>query len=293
VKRATRKSDRKDFAIKIIKKKELKEESDLAAIYDEVTVMRQLHHPACVQLFDTFEDPKKFYMVLELLEGEELFVRIEELEKFSEADAAEVTRTLLVAVQYLHSIGIVHRDLKPENLIYSSKQADAELKVTDFGLAGNITNGATMTTSCGTPGYVAPEILREVPYGKEVDIWSIGVILYILLCGYPPFYHQEPTVLFELIKNGDFRFEDDFGWAEISVSAKDLVRKMLTVDPRRRITSDAALQHEWISGGRATTQPFSAQYTQNNRLFNARRQLIKAVKTIIALKRFTFTIQAE
>jgi calcium/calmodulin-dependent protein kinase I len=288
VKRAIRKADQKEFAVKIIKTKKLQSE-EKEAIYSEVETMRQLEHPNCVQLYDTFEEKGKFYIVMELLGGDELFHRIVEQGSFSEAEAAAVTRDLLSAVHYLHSIGIVHRDLKPENLIYGDRSMNAVLKVTDFGLAGHLaSNTREMTTACGTPGYVAPEVLKEIPYGAAVDIWSIGVILFTMLCGYPPFYCENSADLFELIKSGEFEFDAAY-WQDMTESSKDLIRRMLTVDPDQRITSAEALEHHWITGGASTT-PLPQTHTVMLKALNARAQLRKAVRTLIALNRFSLAL---
>jgi calcium/calmodulin-dependent protein kinase I len=177
VKRAVRKSDGQQFAIKIIKKSKLNAD-ELAVVHDEVEIMHKVNHPNCVQLLEMFETSKKMYMVLELLTGGELFDRIVKKGSYSEKEASEVIKSVVSALQYLHDNGIVHRDLKPENLIYLGSSDDSAIKITDFGLAkyrGSAgSKGADMTTACGTPGYVAPEVLKNEPYGKAVDLWSLG-----------------------------------------------------------------------------------------------------------------------
>jgi serine/threonine protein kinase len=252
--------------------------------------MEQLDHPNCVNLIALFQSPKKVYMVLELLTGGELFDRIISKGSFSEKEASDLMGTLTSAIKYLHGVGIVHRDLKPENLLYSSQADDAQIKVMDFGLAkahvGSEKN--TMQTACGTPGYVAPEVLKNKPYGPAVDMWSLGVILYILLCGFPPFYHQDTPGLYKLIKEGKFDFPDPW-WTKISPDAKDLVTKMLTLDPAKRATPDMVLSHPWISSGQASSAPLDN--SKRLQMLQAKAKLRKGVKAIIAIGRFVDKIQ--
>lgn len=289
VKRAIRRSDQKAFAIKIIKKSKLNAE-ELAVVHDEVEIMHKISHENCVQLFEMFETSKKLYMVMELLTGGELFDRIVLKGSYSEAEAANLIRNVCSAINYIHGIGIVHRDLKPENLIYLNQNADSPVKITDFGLAKFRTQSSklkAMTTACGTPGYVAPEVLKNEPYGygKEVDMWSVGVILYILLCGFPPFYHENSNKLYKQIKKGEYDFPDPY-WTDISDEAKDLVRKLLTVNPKKRYTAQQVLKHKWVLEGQASTKLFSGKHAERLKLLQAKRVLRRVVKTIIALNRF-------
>jgi len=205
---------------------------------------------------------------------------------FSELEASFVIRDVVSAIGHLHSIGVVHRDLKPENLIYLNEDLKSPVKLTDFGLAKFRGAGEQkMITACGTPGYVAPEILKESAYGKEVDMWSVGVILYILLCGFPPFYSESTSELYNQIKNGEYEFPDPY-WTEISFAAKDLVRKLLKVDPKSRLTAVQCLAHPWISGNVAPNRKFGGNHTQNLKILQARKKFRHAVRTIIALNRF-------
>jgi calcium/calmodulin-dependent protein kinase I len=284
VKRGVRKTDGAEFAIKVVKKTNISDE-ELAVVYDEVRIMRQITHDHCVRLFEIYETPKRIYMVMELLTGGELFDRIVNKGSFSEREASELTRDLMSAIHYLHSINIVHRDLKPENLIYQSNSSTAPVKITDFGLAKNRKGQSKMTTACGTPGYVAPEILKNEPYTRQVDLWSIGVILYILLCGFPPFYHDQTAKLYEQIKRGDYSFPSPY-WDEISPEAKDLVRGLLTVDPAKRMTSDQVLKHPWIADGIANDRAFGQDHLDRIKLLQAKRKLRRAVQVIIAVNRF-------
>eukprot|EP00350_Pseudokeronopsis_sp_OXSARD2_P000617 CAMPEP_0170540916 /NCGR_PEP_ID=MMETSP0211-20121228/810_1 /TAXON_ID=311385 /ORGANISM="Pseudokeronopsis sp., Strain OXSARD2" /LENGTH=212 /DNA_ID=CAMNT_0010843473 /DNA_START=58 /DNA_END=696 /DNA_ORIENTATION=+ len=200
VQRGTNKKTGEKVAIKIIAKEALELE-DKIALQNEIDILTQVDHPNIVKLYEIFEDETTYYLVMELMTGGELFDQIMEKEFYSEKEAAETIRPIIDAIQYCHSLNIIHRDIKPENLLYSSKNPEkAIIKVSDFGLARYISVKTLATTTCGTPGYVAPEILEQKPYGKECDYWSIGVVLYILLCGFPPFYDEENNVLFDKIK---------------------------------------------------------------------------------------------
>ncbi|XP_010854020.1 PREDICTED: calcium/calmodulin-dependent protein kinase type 1B [Bison bison bison] len=168
---------------------------------------------------------------------------------YTEKDASHLVAQVLGAVSYLHSLGIVHRDLKPENLLYATPFEDSKIMVSDFGLS-KIQAGNMLGTACGTPGYVAPELLEQKPYGKAVDVWALGVISYILLCGYPPFYDESDPELFSQILRANYEFDSPF-WDDISESAKDFIRHLLERDPQKRFTCQQALQHLWISGDTA------------------------------------------
>jgi len=291
VKRATRKADGKQFAIKVIKKAKLNE-AELEVVHDEVEIMHKIQHKHCVKLYEIFETSKRIYMVMELLTGGELFERIIKKGSYSEREASDLMRDLGSAMEYLHSIGIVHRDLKPENLIYLTQDEDSLIKITDFGLAKvrSKDTPATMTTACGTPGYVAPEVLKNEPYGKEVDMWSLGVILYILLCGFPPFYHEKTAALYKQIKKGQFSFPDPY-WTDISSGAKDLVNGLLTVDPQKRLTAKDLLKHPWITSGTATTKSLGADYAARIKTMQAKRKLRRTVQIILAVNKFSELFQ--
>jgi len=186
-------------------------------------------------------------MVMELATGGELFDRIITRGSFSERDAVKVLQMVLEGVRYLHSLGITHRDLKPENLLYFHPGADSKLLLTDFGLASSQRSGndVIMTTTCGTPEYIAPEVLLRKPYTSAVDSWALGVITYILLSGTMPFDHEEKPVLFRTIIEGKFSFAGD-PWPQVSDVAKDFVKDFLTVDSVKRMSPAVALKHPWI-----------------------------------------------
>eukprot|EP00918_Siedleckia_nematoides_P107119 GHVU01233553.1.p1 GENE.GHVU01233553.1~~GHVU01233553.1.p1 ORF type:complete len:496 (+),score=93.48 GHVU01233553.1:178-1488(+) len=217
--------------------------------------MKKVAHPNCVLLHEVYDESNKTYLVLDLITGGTVMDRIIAIDHFSEKDAAAVTADVLTAVQYLHSIGITHRDLKPENLLYASSDPKSPdyntIKVADFGLSKFVSENAQMKTTCGTPGYVAPEVLDPyLPftngYGPEVDLWSLGVVLYIMLCGFPPFYDDSTAVLFKQIRKGEYAFPSPY-WDGVSDEAKDLVAKVLVVDAGKRYTAQQCLDHPWIT----------------------------------------------
>jgi len=230
-------------AVKIIKKQA---GSKTNLVKTEVDILKKVSHPYIVKCYDVIDEESKLYLFMELMSGGELFDRIVDKGHFTEQDAMITTIKIIDAINYLHSLGIAHRDLKPENMLMTDNSSAAEVKITDFGLSKFFDEQSrVMQTPCGTPGYIAPEVLRMKGYGKECDVWSLGVIIYILLCGFPPFYAENDAQLYEKIKRGEYEFLRPY-WDPISDSAKDLIRKMLTVDPKKRITCSEALQHEWL-----------------------------------------------
>uniref|UniRef100_A0A158P8M3 Protein kinase domain-containing protein n=1 Tax=Angiostrongylus cantonensis TaxID=6313 RepID=A0A158P8M3_ANGCA len=236
-------------AVKCIDKKALKGKED--SLENEIKVLRKLRHPNIVQLYDTYEEKQYVYLVMELVTGGELFDRIVAKGSYTEKDASHLIRQVLHAVAFMHENGVVHRDLKPENLLYYNQDEDSKIMVSDFGLSKTEDSGV-METACGTPGYVAPEVLQQKPYGKAVDVWSIGVIAYILLCGYPPFYDESDANLFAQIIKGEYEFDAPY-WDQISDSAKDFISHLMCCDPEQRFTCEQALEHPWISGNTAYT----------------------------------------
>lgn len=238
------------YAVKIIDKKALKGKED--SLENEIKVLRRLKHPNIVQLLETFEDKSRVFLVMELVTGGELFDRIVEKGSYTEKDASDLIRQVLEAVDYMHEQGVVHRDLKPENLLYYSPDVDSKIMISDFGLS-KMEESGIMATACGTPGYVAPEVLAQKPYGKAVDVWSIGVISYILLCGYPPFYDENDANLFAQILKGEYEFHSPY-WDDIGESAKEFISSLMTVQAEQRFTCKQALAHPWISGNAASTK---------------------------------------
>lgn len=209
-----------------------------------------------VSIMDVFENDymgnKCLLVVMELMEGGELFQRIQDRQEgaFTEREAAQIMREICTSVKYLHDINIAHRDLKPENLLYTSNEPNAVLKLTDFGFAKEINSKATLQTPCYTPYYVAPEVLGPEKYDKSCDIWSLGVIMYILLCGFPPFFsnHGQPISpgMKNRIKTGQFDFPDP-EWSNVSQDAKTLIKEMLCVDSNKRLTIEQVMRNPWIA----------------------------------------------
>lgn len=277
--RCKQKGTQKPYALKVLKKT-----VDKKIVRTEIGVLLRLSHPNIIKLKEIFETPTEISLVLELVTGGELFDRIVEKGYYSERDAADAVKQILEAVAYLHENGIVHRDLKPENLLYATPAPDAPLKIADFGLSKIVEHQVLMKTVCGTPGYCAPEILRGCAYGPEVDMWSVGIITYILLCGFEPFYDERgDQFMFRRILNCEYYFISPW-WDEVSLNAKDLVRKLIVLDPKKRLTTFQALQHPWVTGKAAN---FIHMDTAQKKLleFNARRKLKAAVKAVVASSR--------
>jgi len=245
VKLAIHKKTKDQRAIKIIDKDAIKEKKEM--LEREVDILKRIQHPNIIAVVEIYETPRYLNLVMELATGGELFDSIVSRGKYSEKDAARIVQQVASACSYLHSIGIVHRDLKPENLLLENKSPDSRVKIADFGLSKMMEAQSVLQTACGTPGYVAPEVLIGEGYNQEVDVWSIGVIMYILLCGFPPFYAENNSKLFEKIMSGSYSFPSPY-WDKISSSAKDLIRCMLVVDPKKRFTSIQVSEHPWIRG---------------------------------------------
>ncbi|XP_029990424.1 calcium/calmodulin-dependent protein kinase type 1 isoform X2 [Sphaeramia orbicularis] len=261
---AEEKRTQKLVAIKCIPKKALEGKEN--SIENEIAVLHKIKHTNIVSLEEIFESKSHLYLVMQLVSGGELFDRIIEKGFYTEKDASKLIQQILDAVRYLHDMGIVHRDLKPENLLYYSMDEDSKIMISDFGLSKIEGSGSVMSTACGTPGYVAPEVLAQKPYSKAVDCWSIGVIAYILLCGYPPFYDENDAKLFEQILKAEYEFDSPY-WDDISDSAKDFIVHLMEKDPNVRYTCEQALQHPWIAGDTALDknihESVSAQIKKN------------------------------
>jgi len=251
VKRGIHKKTGEEVALKIIDKESLTD-FEKENLFTEIEILKTLDHPNIITLKEVFEDRRRLVLVLEFMKGGELLQHIRKKKFYSEKEASFIIKKVIQAAAYLHKNGVVHRDFKPENLLFTSKEDNAELKIADFGFARYIGEGV-LQTPCGSPAYVAPEIVKEQYYNKAVDMWSIGVILYILLCGFPPFYHESTEKIFLQIKGGKFDFPDPY-WTKVSASAKELVSLLLKVDPKERISAEDALMHPWISGLTASAE---------------------------------------
>jgi len=235
-----------EYAVKIIDKTSLssKQRERLSL---EVEILRNLDHPHIISLRDTFETDDSYYIVMDLMKGGDLFDKIVQKKRYTEQEARITIRNIVHAIEYLHKKGLVHRDLKPENMLLPSKIDCTEIKIADFGFSRVVKDGHLLTTPCGSPGYVAPEIANEQGYTKDVDMWSIGVILYTLLAGYPPFYADDDDELLDLISEGKYNFNGEY-WKEISSAGKDLIRKLLEKNTSLRYTARQVLSHPWIVG---------------------------------------------
>uniref|UniRef100_A0A674MX54 calcium/calmodulin-dependent protein kinase n=1 Tax=Takifugu rubripes TaxID=31033 RepID=A0A674MX54_TAKRU len=240
----------------------------------EARICRLLKHPNIVRLHDSISEEGFHYLVFDLVTGGELFEDIVAREYYSEADASHCIQQILESVHHCHVNGIVHRDLKPENLLLASKLKGAAVKLADFGLAIEVQGDQQAWFGfAGTPGYLSPEVLRKDPYGKPVDMWACGVILYILLVGYPPFWDEDQHRLYQQIKAGAYDFPSP-EWDTVTPEAKDLINKMLTINPSKRITASEALKHPWICQRSTVASMMHRQETvECLKKFNARRKL--------------------
>ncbi|KAG6420487.1 hypothetical protein SASPL_117018 [Salvia splendens] len=268
------------YACKSILKRKLASKSDKEDMKREVDIMQHLSgQHNIVEFKGAFEDRQSVHLIMEVCRGGELFDSIIAQGHYSEKAASDLCRQIVNVVQNCHFMGVMHRDLKPENFLLSSKDEKATLKATDFGLSVFIEEGKVYHDIVGSAYYVAPEVLRR-SYGKEIDVWSAGVILYILLSGVPPFWAETEKGIFDAILNEEVDF-DSQPWPSISNSAKDLVRKMLNKDPRRRITSAQVLEHPWIKG-QASDKPIDGAVLSRMKQFMAMNKLKKLALKVIA-----------
>lgn len=242
-----RKSGEK-LALKVIDKSKTQGAKETKMIENEVMTMRKIQHPNCVRLYDVIDTQKELFLVMELIPGGDLFDRIVEKGKYAEKDAVRIIRCMAKALNFMHTRGFIHRDLKPENLLVVTDHAGNDsVKLADFGLSMDVKE--KLFTICGTPTYVAPEIISEPceGYGLQVDMWATGVIAYIILCGFPPFASpaKDQKDLFRRIRSGKFSFPNPY-WQDVSNDAKNLIRNLLKVDPAERYTAAQVLAHPWI-----------------------------------------------
>uniref|UniRef100_A0A0A0M3G7 Protein kinase domain-containing protein n=1 Tax=Cucumis sativus TaxID=3659 RepID=A0A0A0M3G7_CUCSA len=240
----------KFFACKTISKNDLNDETDKECLVKEPKIMALLpSHPNILQLIDVLENDHYLCLISDLCESLSLYDRIIR-RPFSESEAAVVMKQLLQALAHCHSHGVVHRDVKPDNVLFDSRN---NLKLIDFGSAEWCDEDGFMYGVVGTPYYVAPEVLRGSEYGRKVDVWSAGVILYTMLAGFPPFYGESAAEVFEAVLRGNLRFPTRV-FRSVSSAAKDLMKKMICRDVSRRFSAEQALRHPWIlSGGEATS----------------------------------------
>ncbi|XP_026134327.1 calcium/calmodulin-dependent protein kinase type II delta chain isoform X17 [Carassius auratus] len=285
VRRCVKKSTGQEYAAKIINTKKLSAR-DHQKLEREARICRLLKHPNIVRLHDSISEEGFHYLVFDLVTGGELFEDIVAREFYSEADASHCINQILESVSHIHQHDIVHRDLKPENLLLASKMKGAAVKLADFGLAIEVQGDQQAWFGfAGTPGYLSPEVLRKDPYGKPVDIWACGVILYILLVGYPPFWDEDQHKLYQQIKAGAYDFPSP-EWDTVTAEAKNLINQMLTINPAKRITADQALKHPWVCQRSTVASMIHRQETvECLRKFNARRKLKGAILTTMLVSR--------
>lgn len=258
-------------AVKHIQKKFV-DPQELKCLEREIDIMMKVNHPNVLRLLDLYETEEEVVMVIELVTGGELFYKIVDRGAYSEADAAGIVRQLMTGIAYLHSQGIAHRDLKPENILCEGDDDSMTIKIADFGLSKAFSGGDTLKTACGTPDYAAPEVLSmEGSYTMAVDMWSAGVVTYVLLCGYPPFYAKEQRELFQQILKADYDFPEE-DWEDISENAKDFIRSLLKVDAGERMTAEQALQHPWLKDTGAPGDAHSIKIGKALGAYNERRK---------------------
>lgn len=282
------------YAAKVINKRLMAGREHM--VRNEIAVLKKVSmgHRNILTLVDYFETMNNLYLVTELALGGELFDRICRKGSYYESDAADLIRAVLSAVAYLHDHGIVHRDLKPENLLFRTPEDNADLLIADFGLSRIMDEEQfhVLTTTCGTPGYMAPEIFKKSGHGKPVDIWAIGVITYFLLCGYTPFDRDSNLEEMQAILAADYSFTPVEYWRGVSQAARDFINRCLTIDPNKRMTAHAALQHPWVNPPYDPGDPTAGKPGLGEDLlptvkknFNARRTLHKAIDTVRAINK--------
>jgi calcium/calmodulin-dependent protein kinase I len=288
--RGTHRATGRKVAIKCVLRKDLPPADD-AAIYDEVAILASLNHPHIVPLIDFFDEKDCYFIVMELMSGGDLFDRIGKKKSYSEADARDLIVKMLKAVAYCHTHRIAHCDMKPKNLLLMSDDNDSYIKLADFGFAARVHTPKSLSKQCGTPFFVAPEILMRKGYDQAADMWSVGCIIYLLLSGNLPFMGRSQKELFRKIVAGTYDF-DDAEWVDISDDAKDLVRKLLIMNPDERISASDAVRHKWLKASRDRLSMITLQGTsQRLKTFNARMKLrsaMIAVDWISSLKRMSW-----
>uniref|UniRef100_A0A9J7YQ64 calcium/calmodulin-dependent protein kinase n=1 Tax=Cyprinus carpio carpio TaxID=630221 RepID=A0A9J7YQ64_CYPCA len=285
VRRCVKLSTGQEYAAKIINTKKLSAR-DHQKLEREARICRLLKHSNIVRLHDSISEEGFHYLLFDLVTGGELFEDIVAREYYSEADASHCIHQILDSVHHIHQHDIVHRDLKPENLLLASKCKNAAVKLADFGLAIEVQGDQQAWFGfAGTPGYLSPEVLRKEAYGKPVDIWACGVILYILLVGYPPFWDEDQHKLYQQIKAGAYDFPSP-EWDTVTPEAKNLINQMLTINPAKRITAQEALKHPWVCQRSTVASMMHRQETvECLKKFNARRKLKGAILTTMLVSR--------
>merc|ERR1719156_145974 len=268
-------------AVKTISKSQMK---NIERFKQEIAIMKMMDHPNIIKLYETFEDHRNIYLIMEICSGGELFDRIIETGHFTEVQAAIVMQQILRGIFYMHEIKLTHRDLKPENFLFQTKDPieKCTLKIIDFGLSCKFSEGTVLTTKAGTPYYVAPQVLAG-KYDQLADLWSCGVIMYVLLCGYPPFYGETDADVLTKVRLGNFTF-NAADWKNVSEDAKNLIRMLLKMNPRDRYTAEQSMNHVWIKNKapKAQAVPLQASLVDNLKGFRSTNKLKKAAFHVIA-----------
>ncbi|KAL3803511.1 hypothetical protein HJC23_014059 [Cyclotella cryptica] len=265
-------------AVKMVNRDSLTKSLELA-LKEEIAILNELDHPHVLKLVATFSTIKTHYLVLELLEGGELFDRIVEKSSYTENEARDLSKILFGAIEYCHDRNICHRDLKPENLLLKSKYSDTEIKIADFGMSRKAPAADSLETLCGSPAYVSPEILNRNRYGTQTDMWSLGVILFILIGGYPPFADENRLVQEENIKNCNYRFVDYY-WGSVTDQAKALIKSLLVIDPRKRLCARDALNQPWMEADRELLIQCSLHESQASMKIHLNNKFTSAVRKV-------------
>jgi len=286
VKKATHKKSGQVYAIKIINRSSLNKDMEVA-LKDEISILKELDHEHIYKLNDVITSINQYYLVTEYLDGGELFDRIVTKSTYNESEARDACNVIFGALKYMHSNGIAHRDLKPENLLLQNRHDDSQIKIADFGFAKKVRGDRSLKTMCGTPGYVSPEILRKEGYGTKADMFSMGVIVFILLGGYPPFNAKNESDLLLMCRRGQFEFDREY-WGKISYEVKNMIRRLLVVNPDKRLSAEDVLSHQWMTTDKNVLQAADLSKSQTElKKFNAKKRFKKAINSILFVNTFT------
>eukprot|EP00756_Hemistasia_phaeocysticola_P002969 Hpha_TRINITY_DN11988_c0_g1::TRINITY_DN11988_c0_g1_i1::g.20707::m.20707 len=292
----TKQDTKAECAVKVVDKQKLSKNA-LKSLTEEIKIMQALTHPRLIQLFDVYDHGMTMYLVMEKVEGGELFDEIVRLQRYAEDTAAEIMFNFLDGLSFMHINGYVHRDIKPENILLLRKPSSPtdickELKIADFGFSAQVGESETLTTCCGTPRYIAPEVLnvglfqKGTGYGKTCDMWAVGVIAYILLFGKAPFYHKDRSQLWHHITNGIWSMPADAG--NVSEEARSFIISLIVVDTKKRATVTDALQHPFIVNRGARPAAHLDKTQEALAEFNAKEKFKGAIFGVQALSRVTY-----